>query len=203
MKFGATAIGTMLAISSASLSAVPAPSSSAVALAEAMIGPVDSARTATVAAGLAKNILGVQLAYRGPGCEPALAACRAAAEEVAREAAPVVAAEARNGQVKRMAMIFDATMDAGAMKDSIDFLKTASGRQFATAMMRGSDIRTLPADVLARLAEMSIMPRSETRLSTLAEQFYDRTRNLPRQTRSMAPPPPMPSRVPLAPSPRP
>ncbi|WP_375394591.1 hypothetical protein [uncultured Sphingomonas sp.] len=171
-------------------------SNDALQLARALVPPISEARLTSLADGLAVQIRNTHLAYRGQGCDQHVAACRAAADEVARDAAPAIAEQQREARARSVAIIFSSQMSEADIRSSLGFLKSSSGQKFATAVAASNDFRSLPQAAQLRLTEQMLTPSaSAISISTLAERFYDRTRGLPRGPALLAPPAPfMPSK---------
>ena len=191
----------VLAASSAPASAfgqaaplVVQPSAEALALARSL-GPIGWVQAAPdlgeFTEALTGRLLNTQLAARGPGCEAQDPRCRAAAQRLAREAAPARMAALRAVRVKLVAYMIEDRLKPDEIAAAQAALATPGGAALQQAFAAAADPSRLSPETMQRAQlMMGVETPSET---DLLERFYDATRDLPRTQRRI-PPPPMPTR---------
>lgn len=175
----------------------PPPSAAALALAR-MIGPAgmlglhapDSVEE--IAAIVANRLLSAQLAWRGTGCEPRNAECRAIAEKMARDEAPKLLAARREAAALFLAHLIDTQMTSDGIAAATTTARSPGGQSLVKLLAAVDDPRKFPpavANLLPRLMA-SALPDPK-----LGDRFFDATKHLPRATSLPAPPaPPAPTR---------
>lgn len=143
------------------------------------------------AKGLEAQLGGSTYAPRGTPCDVKHSECAAAARAVAGKFAPRLSAASRKRINLAYARLFDGRMTAAEMRHSIAFLRTAPGKAMAKA------IRTPEPEPgnteLSRIVTELLYVR-DTSTEGMFEEFYDRTKGLPRRAlrAPTAPPPPPP-----------
>ena len=142
---------------------------------------------------LASNLLGAQAAWRGPSCDPAVAACRGAAERIARDLAPQLVAARRKMRDRLLAVIIDGTMEPADIVRSLAFVRTPAGKALAAVMATMDSptaLASLPVHLREKVAEQMMRPPPAFREREVFDRFYDETRDLPRVKNLRVPPPP-------------
>ncbi len=134
---------------------------------------------------------------RGPGCDPALEACRNAATQMARQLAPARLAEERRRFQIYVACRLEESMSEAEMREAARFLRGGTGGKLILALARIA----APPEGAERSKAMSAWRRAlaavpEPRRDHV-ERFYQQTRHLPRR------PVPVPPPAPPAPPPPP
>ena len=181
-----------LASVQASPEATPLPpvSASAMSLARAinLESPIlNSEPEEGIARALAGNMLNT-ISTRGPGCDPKLEACRAAATRVAKEAATQIVADRKAALLRLAALVFEHTMDVEERQAAEAFVKTGPGQALAASLRMVVDPRTLPSAVARELR--TTLAGSSLRENDLYESFFEATKDLPRAPLPLLPPPP-------------
>ena len=167
-------------------------SPTATALAEALIeAQPSSAAVDAMAQTLARNLLSSTAAARGRPCDRELPACRAAAERLAREEAPIVLAYRRAARVQMQAVLIQETMSPQEITASAAFARTSAGKALVRAI--GRDSSTLSPAAQQTLGRILMRPIAPDGRRSLLDRFYDATEGLPRGEFRVVPPPPMPS----------
>lgn len=144
---------------------------------------------------LARKLLFTHAAWRGVGCDPENAGCRAAAERIAAEVAPGVLASRRAAADRMLAIMLDERMSADQIRAATAFVGTPAGKALATALQdAGQPARLSPATQQRLMAVMAEAGAVNDR--ALLDRFFDETKSLPRGRTPVAPPPPVPSPAP-------
>jgi hypothetical protein len=138
------------------------------------------------ASGLEKQLGRTSYASRGAACDIKHPQCAAAARAVAAKFGPRVSAESRKRINLAYARLFDRRMTVAEMKQSIAFLHTGAGKAMAKAM-RTPEPDPRDAELMQIFVELHYLRDSST--EGMWDEFYDRTKGLPRRV-SPAPPPP-------------
>lgn len=176
---------------------VPAPDESAVgpaatALAEALIdAQPSSAAMDVMTQTLSRNLLSSMAAARGRPCDRELPTCRAAAERLAREEAPLVLADRRAARVQMQAVLIEETMSPQEIAAATAFARTSAGNALGRAL--GRDSSTLSPTARERLGRVLTRPVAPEGRRSLLDRFYDATEGLPGGELRFVPPPPTPS----------
>ena len=110
-------------------------------------------------------------------CDRQHAECIRIAEEIAERTAAITLDHHREAAELVFAMQFDATMTDQEMRDAISFLSTPAGQSFAAATMHVDD--ELWARGLTYHAQSTPID-PQIRLSTIVDEFFERTASLPR-----------------------
>jgi hypothetical protein len=203
--------GAVLApiLATASATPLPQPSPQAMALAHLVgVSPFyrGSRSEEEVAKTQAENLLHVTLPGRGPGCDPDVPACQAAAQRLARKAVHAFLEEQRAASEVTVAIIFDSELTVEEMREAAAYLKTTSGKSFARSMGFTIDPSSAPQALRSKLFSR-LLHSAPFPLIDIAELLYEETRELPR-SRVVAPPAPvrppsidpsLPSRTPRTP----
>lgn len=167
----------------------PPPSAAAFALAR-MIGPAgmlglhapDSLEEI-----VANRLLSAQLAWRGTGCEPRNAECRAIAEKMARDEAPKLLAARREAAAIFLAHLIDTQMTPDAIAAATTTARSPGGQSLVKLLAAVDDPRKFPPAVANLLPQLMASALPDPKLG---DRFFDATKHLPRATSLPAPPAP-------------
>jgi hypothetical protein len=130
---------------------------------------------------------------RGPGCDPSNPECRAVAIEMAKAyAGKELAFHRRRAQLFYAYRLGDLMTEA-EMRESIRFLKTASGRKLVGAMEDFVDSPAADPERWRLIAERVRLALPEPR-QEYVEAFFEQTKHLPRRPVPAPPAPPRPNR---------
>lgn len=185
-------IAFLLAIA-AQVTAPVEPSAAALALAKTTRDEAfDPAIVKRAEEGLAVTLFTTIPAWRGAGCDPQLPACRAAAERIAREAAPAVLAARRDLSDQVLAIVIDDAMTPEEIGAATRFAQTPAGRSFGRALLLLGNPSAVTPGLSQKLAQVMMTAPRAIEQRALIDRFYDATASLPRRTLPLAPPPPQP-----------
>lgn len=165
-------------------SAQTGPSAEATSIALTAI-PADNDRVVEKLAGdLTLRILAVSERDRSnPGCDTRLDACLKAAENIAKQAAPLVSSQRRKYTARLLAVAIDSMLTPEERRVAREFYDSSAGRKVALATFGIGDFRRLPPDAqMALYAELERPDQTTDNLTipALAEKFRKTTLALPR-----------------------
>jgi hypothetical protein len=149
------------------------------------VGAVEEIRSA-----IEQQLLNTTLAPRGPPCDPAHAECAAVARAIAAREAPAIQARRRALIERAYALYFERRMTADELRAARAFLATPSGRKLGEALSDLTGVRVDRERATEIVGTMMSEFQNFDGTTGLHDQFYDRTRHLPRRSLPFAPPPP-------------
>lgn len=191
-------IALLLAAAIAQGAAPAPPSAAALALARAAsdIPPMPAALRQAEAQ-LVYRLMNT-LTRRGPGCDALVPACRAAAERIARDAAPATLAARRALRDGWRAIVIDETMTPDEIAAAMRFAATPAGRSFMRALTVLEKPDEASPALQQRLARAMMAGRDARDDERLFDRFFEATASLPRRKLPPVPPPPRPSPPPAS-----
>lgn len=140
---------------------------------------------------LLSSMYNTTLVWKGVPCNEKDARCSKVAEEISGHALADRQAHEKRMTEQLYALHFQRTLTDEAMDSAIAFLKTENGRRFSistSSFWNDQEVLTLLKPGTPLFQEWQAW-----RMTPYLEEFYDRTKNLPRSDRK-APPPPMASK---------